>query len=174
MRPIDYAAQTHRRCSTCKEVKPVSEFNRYEDAAAPLTGWRYYSRCRPCQSRACREYGSGNKPRRNARLRKWRRENPSAAKQADRRKRLRQYQLTEAEHAALFAKYDGMCWICRARAATAVDHDHETGRVRGALCAGCNTIVVPRAERDHEFLARAAAYLDCHADVLLELANADG
>jgi hypothetical protein len=34
----------------------------------------------------------------------------------------------------MFAEQDGLCAICREAAAEHVEHDHESGRVRGLLC----------------------------------------
>lgn len=44
----------------------------------------------------------------------------------------------------LFEQQDGCCRICQThqssfKKALAVDHCHQTGKVRGLLCAGCNT-----------------------------------
>lgn len=50
----------------------------------------------------------------------------------------RQYGLTDAERLKLFESSDGLCALCYEEPATVIDHDHETGRVRGALCAFCN------------------------------------
>lgn len=33
----------------------------------------------------------------------------------------------------------GLCAICRALPAKCIDHDHETGEIRGLLCPSCNT-----------------------------------
>jgi len=83
------------------------------------------------------------------------------------------YGITPAEYRLLYIAQKGRCWICRtakgihpddpkARGGRrlAVDHNHETGAVRGLLCSGgdktCNRIIgwltAPQ-------LDRAAAYL---------------
>lgn len=48
------------------------------------------------------------------------------------------YGLTRAAWSAMLVEQDGLCAICYDRPAVAVDHDHETGQVRGLLCKGCN------------------------------------
>lgn len=78
----------------------------------------------------------------------------------DRRKRLRSLGLEQAEADAMFARYEGACWICRVRPAVVIDHDHTTGVVRGAACHTCNGSVLAKADADPEFLARVTAYLD--------------
>jgi hypothetical protein len=173
VKPVDYAALTERPCSKCGETKPVAEFNRYDDPTAVLTGWRYYSWCRPCSNDRARTYGTENRERRNKRLRAWRRANPEAAKVKDRDAKRARYGLTAESEAEAFAKHDGKCWLCRTRPAKVRDHDHKTGEFRGVLCHGCNSVTVARADADPGYLARVAAYLDqpCHADVLLELAS---
>ena len=35
-------------------------------------------------------------------------------------------------------KYNGICPICNKRKASAIDHDHTTGKVRGYICNKCN------------------------------------
>jgi hypothetical protein len=140
-------------------VKPVSEFNRYNDASAVVTGWRYYTWCRPCSNKRLQEYGQATKPQRNARLRRWRKANPEAVRAAEKTSRRRKYGLTEEEETAAFARFDGMCWLCRVRPAKARDHNHETGMFRGVLCHGCNSIVVARADADPDYLRRVGAYM---------------
>lgn len=51
------------------------------------------------------------------------------------------YSLTVEEYDALLASQGGVCAMCGkppAKNRLAVDHDHETGRIRGLLCRGCN------------------------------------
>ena len=61
--------------------------------------------------------------------------------------RERMYGITDAEYDALLESQDGLCAICRQPETTirngrvqplSVDHDHETGAIRGLLCARCN------------------------------------
>lgn len=48
------------------------------------------------------------------------------------------------------------CPLCRKRKVTCVDHDHQTGRVRGALCQKCNLVMAYMDDRG--WVARAEAY----------------
>lgn len=55
---------------------------------------------------------------------------------------LRRYGLTLDDFAQLMREQDGKCAVCRlppGKRNFSVDHDHATGRVRGLLCASCNT-----------------------------------
>lgn len=58
----------------------------------------------------------------------------------------------------MLARFEGLCWICRAKPAVALDHCHASGRPRGALCDGCNTDL-GKAERNG-WIDAARAYLD--------------
>jgi len=48
------------------------------------------------------------------------------------------YGITLKEYIELEKINKGICPICNIRKATVVDHDHNTGKVRGLLCSGCN------------------------------------
>ena len=73
----------------------------------------------------------------------------TAKYEAKRRSNYRQrYKITIEEYDELFAKQNGVCAICeRPENLTkdgklhmlAVDHNHETRKVRGLLCMNCNT-----------------------------------
>lgn len=55
----------------------------------------------------------------------------------------RKYSLSVEEYAWMLNSQDGKCASCRDVLGldkfTHVDHDHETGDIRGILCNGCNT-----------------------------------
>lgn len=73
------------------------------------------------------------------------------------------YGLTLAELRALPGA-DGACPICESDGRKMhVDHDHETGKVRGFLCTRCN-VGLGQFGDSIEMLARASAYLEHHND----------
>jgi hypothetical protein len=83
------------------------------------------------------------------------------------RRRLRVYGITPEDCAALWAKQGGVCNICggdNARRALAVDHDHDTGAVRGLLCDDCNRLLGCAGDRI-AILRRAIAYLEKNGSV---------
>lgn len=81
-----------------------------------------------------------------ARLRRFRRENPERAAEYRHRYKLKaKYGLTVEAYDAMLAGQGNACAICEEQCATgrrlAVDHCHDTGRVRGLLCVRCNRAV---------------------------------
>lgn len=83
------------------------------------------------------------------------------------RERERKFGISHAEYAELHQKQGGVCAICKKpETATrngkvkslAVDHCHTTGRIRGLLCADCNTGIGKLKEDENIFLA-AIQYL---------------
>lgn len=82
---------------------------------------------------------------------------------ASHERRLEQvYGIDGAEYERIFRVQGGRCAICRNRPASirfAVDHDHESGQVRGILCKRCNHDLLGGAHDDIELLYRALEYL---------------
>jgi hypothetical protein len=75
----------------------------------------------------------------------------------------RTYGLTAEQYQQLKELQGGACAICqRARGISkrlAVDHDHQTGKVRGLLCGPCNKML-GHARDNPGFFARAIYYLN--------------
>lgn len=83
--------------------------------------------------------------------------------------RLHGYGLTVGDYEALLEQQHGVCAIChqpetqRSRwggiKSLAVDHDHETNKVRGLLCNRCNS-VLGWSNNDPDLLVAAILYLE--------------
>ncbi|MET7797578.1 endonuclease VII domain-containing protein [Streptomyces decoyicus] len=71
----------------------------------------------------------------------------------------RHYGMSEAERDALIKEQRWMCPICLDASPVQVDHDHETGKVRGVLCFSCNAALGQFKDRP-DVLRRAAEYLE--------------
>lgn len=72
------------------------------------------------------------------------------------------YGLAPGEYAQLLEQQDGRCAICRRKPRNrrlAVDHDHNTGAVRGLLCHTCNHYVLRFIEGDPIACHSAALYI---------------
>lgn len=88
----------------------------------------------------------------------------SARKEAARGRHLETtYNITAEQYEAIKTAQGGVCAICqRANGRTkalAVDHNHETGEVRGVLCGPCNRGVLGHLRDSPDAMERAAEYL---------------
>jgi hypothetical protein len=75
----------------------------------------------------------------------------------------RSYGITEAEYLDILDQQNGLCAICGTSESDspkrfAVDHNHETGEVRGVLCSSCNLGLGNFGDKP-ENLASAVKYL---------------
>lgn len=83
----------------------------------------------------------------------------------------RKYGITQADYDIMFAAQNGVCAICETttpggfsgkRAPSfAVDHCHDSGRVRGLLCMHCNQ-AIGKFNHDVAVLSKAIDYLKSH------------
>ena len=75
---------------------------------------------------------------------------------------LSRYGLSIAEFEQMLTSQNGVCAICRhpekRRYRLSVDHDHESGRVRGLLCSQCNFAIGLMSDEPGRLIA-AAQYL---------------
>ena len=166
---------TEKKCTACKETKPVDEFNKNRSKHDGLS-----TECRLCVRNANKRYYGDN-------LEKWteyhqqRRDRlgedgfrkDAREKQARHRAspgntiriryRKTRYGLTPAAYDAMVVAQGGVCAICRrppsGRWPTLhIDHCHQTGRVRGLLCFPCNAGLGSMGDSLDRLLA-AAEYL---------------
>jgi Recombination endonuclease VII len=136
--PIDPSARTAR----ARAVRPGTQANR-EREIARVVAWQ-----------------QRNRERYNAKLRAYRRANPEVGR-ADHLNRA--FGLTLDEFERLLAAQGGGCAICGSRSSgnisLHVDHDHESGLVRGLLCVRCNN-GLGQFKESFRLMSRAADYVD--------------
>ncbi len=83
------------------------------------------------------------------------------------RQRIKNLGVCDAQYAAMLEEQDGRCAICccaldsSRNTKFAVDHDHQTGAIRGLLCLKCNTGLGLLGD-DADRLAAAINYLNTH------------
>ncbi len=128
---------------------------------------RYYAGHQAEESaRGQRRYHS-NPEKERGRVREYRQRKGEAAKLAEAAgHRRRQYGLTPEAFDQMLQAQDGRCAICAkcfSITKPCVDHDHDTGAVRGLLCRDCN-LGLGYYERVG-FSQSAQQYLDTHAPI---------
>lgn len=102
-------------CSRCGQEKPLDQFH---NRRASKDGRSY--QCRDCKRSYDRPYYHARKPRWEA------------------LRRRAKYGLSEHAYNELNVAQNGRCAICARAKPLVVDHNHETGEVRGLLCSDCN------------------------------------
>lgn len=113
-----------KSCTRCGEIKQLSEYR------ITRQGKYHSSYCRGCESIRYKEYYSKNKERLLIELRH--------------KSRKHLYGISKEEFVLLIEKQKNSCAICGTQEPGGkgnwhVDHDHNTGKVRGLLCHKCNT-----------------------------------
>lgn len=141
-----------KTCNLCGIEKPFSEFH-----ADKRRG--YSSRCKPCNTAAVAAWRKKNRESYNASERKRYAESTSRWAQHIQRK----YGITANIYNEMFERQGHACAICRRKAeelgqTLSVDHDHDTGAVRGLLCAKCNRMLGCAIDRP-DVLRDGADYL---------------
>jgi hypothetical protein len=97
----------------------------------------------------------------NFQAREYRRNNPNSQPAYYRKSK---YGITDAEFNSLLKNQNNVCAICRQSESKSrykhlsVDHNHETGKIRGLLCSNCNT-GIGLLKESTEILSSAIEYL---------------
>lgn len=148
-----------KTCSRCGEEKGLSEFyNRHRGRGDADV----QARCKECSKEHRRNWGKANRPLINERTREAMRRPVARALRTRRNLRYRRKKLgaTEAVIENIFVFQGGRCAICwRPFSKTpCLDHDHETGCVRGLLCDLCNT-AIGKLRDDTAIIMRALDYV---------------
>ena len=139
-----------KECKRCKLPKALDKFGLH-------SGFKdgHHNICKECKASEGRVFYSKNSETILDRSR-------LSAKAGWKKKRLKQYNLTEKEYKDLSDKQNGCCAICgmkpKDKICLYIDHDHETGVVRGLLCSHCN-FMLGHAKDSIDILKSGIEYL---------------
>lgn len=128
-----------KRCRLCQKDLPESKFHRNGTPRKDGTsGLR--TDCKNCSTEVHRRYVNENRERIRTRRKAAYRENKIPAINQNLK---RYYGIGIEDYNRMFAEQKGLCKICDLPQVDFsrrfdVDHDHETGRIRGLLCVRCN------------------------------------
>lgn len=166
-----------KKCTKCCLEMPVDAFYKRTIKAGTTT---IVSRCKPCtledakakyandptplskeELARSRAYHAANKEARNARARSMRAADPDKERN---RKLIQRFGITLNEYNQMHDAQNGLCKICgnpeELDRRLAVDHNHETGKVRGLLCFKCNVILGHIEGLGLAMIAKVLDYLD--------------
>lgn len=165
-KPIETGAYD-RICTTCGVSKRLAEFPKN-------------SKCSEGRTRVCKLCT-------NSKSREWLSEvgknDPEFLQrrfESQEKEKARKYKITVEDLRNMREQAKGLCSVCnlpptlngKSSMSLHIDHCHETGRVRGLLCARCN-LTLGRAEDDPELLRKLASYLERHKHVDISSAVPD-
>jgi len=117
---MDTSKIPQKQCNKCKAFKPVSCFykNHYNNDGL-------HNRCSDCHKQYYRAWQKSSHGKANQRA----------------RTRKNVYGISHQQMTQMLAEQANGCAICEERideASLHIDHDHQTGKIRGLLCHNCN------------------------------------
>lgn len=148
--------ETVRTCKECLAVHPYpSGFHK-----DPSRKDGYRTKCKECSNRQARAWRARNPERVRVHWLTAITKNPDRGRPSALR---RHYGITVEQYDSLLLNQDGRCAICGKTVEENgqrlhVDHDHETGRVRGLLCNACNP-GIGFFKHNPDLLKKAMGYL---------------
>ncbi|MGH2808786.1 MAG: endonuclease VII domain-containing protein, partial [Actinomycetota bacterium] len=158
-------------CKVCGITKPLTDFYR---ASGMRDGYR--NDCKACLNARHKKWYRKNREYAIKQAQQWKKDNPERHAGNVKRQRekdparlarinreghlLRKYGLSLADFEFLVITQGGACRICGKVEGDKlhVDHDHQTGLIRGLLCGNCNK-AIGLLEEDADRFAAATSYL---------------
>lgn len=143
-----------KACTKCKVVKEDCNFYKCSLVKSGLS-----PSCKACSSEYSKSYRAANRERVRNNISTWVKSNPEKCSERARRATLkRRYGMSVADYDLILKDQEGMCKICGESKRLYIDHCHDSGIVRGLLCASCN-IGVGHLEKSGDFVQKALDYI---------------
>lgn len=123
-----------KQCTRCGLVKKLGAFCRRSKSNDGLK-----PECRSCTADRNRAWRLANPDRVKENNRRWKQANKHTAPSRGRKTK---YGIEDSDYQVRLTEQGGRCLICElVMDPPCVDHDHETGLVRGLLCRKCNSAI---------------------------------
>lgn len=162
-----------KKCSQCGANKDLGEFYVKDKKTGRLCAY-----CKECDKAKRKAYYEKNGDKVRARIRAYQKANPEvqarsvAKRRANGKRRLadvrQRYGVSEEQYAEMMERAGGVCEICGrvpsevSKKGACVDHCHDSSKVRGILCAPCNS-GIGSLQDDPAVLRKAIEYLETHS-----------
>lgn len=150
-----------KTCTKCKTNKKLEEFSKRKASSDGLNHW-----CKSCVSINNKRWLEENLDKKKEMQNEWQRNNPDKRRNNELKNK---YGITKEEYDAMLLSQNNKCKICNKEELSkgrsgdirkmAVDHCHETNKIRGLLCAKCNK-ALGLLNDDIEVLNNAIKYLE--------------
>ena len=147
-----------KTCPKCKVKRTLDNFTKNKSTKDGLSSW-----CRQCNRNAQLQWQmNGGSKKKKVYADAAHLKDPSKRKA----KALRQnYGISLEEYNAMWEKQDEACAICKLKETAGkgfhMDHDHQTGKIRGILCHSCN-LMLGNAKDNISTMKSAISYLGKH------------
>lgn len=150
-RPVRRTEEEPILCSTCGV--PLILGDNWKQTSCGKGDYR----CTTCRSKYQKDYYKNNKETLNKKRKEYYESNKEtiSAKQSD-YKTKKNYGISKEEYNLLME--EGKCAICGSTEKLRLDHDHNTGKIRGVLCHWCN-VGLGHFKDNLDLLIKAREYL---------------
>ena len=157
-----------KKCANCGLEKDLTEFSKDKQQKDGYT----YS-CKDCRNKKYNQWAKNNKDKvreknsKNHEKRKSYYQSEEGVKSSRKAHLKRMFGITLEEYDKKLNEQNGVCEICSEPEKSirnnflAVDHSHETGKIRGLLCTNCNR-ALGLFKDNIELLEKAIKYLKKH------------
>ena len=153
-----------KKCKDCKLEKPLSSYASHKGMKDGLKAY-----CRDCNHIRTSKWQKENKEKCAESSKAYRERNPEKFKKANQKTKLRLlYGITVEQYNEKLLSQNSVCDICGNPETVSkrgklydlcVDHNHDTGQVRGLLCRNCNTAIGMLGDNSNTVL-KAFNYLE--------------
>lgn len=148
-------AETIKTCVRCNKDWPET-LEYFRPLSKAKNDYRLRNICRECHRKDIRKrYKENPEPAKQIASR-WYQNNKERVRKRGRKYTLQRHGLTANEYESIWKSQDGCCAVCLLPEngnKLDIDHNHDTGEIRGLLCRKCNIAIglldddVVRAER---------------------------